>query len=643
MPALSRTLFAVCAVVVALFPSLGRAEETAPSAQVAWRLLDYLAVDYSGAVANGAVISASEYAEMQEFSTSVRERIASLPPVSAQPALVREADDLVAAIARKAAPQDVETRAHQLASHLLVAYPMPLAPSSAPDLARGAALYAEQCSACHGATGRGDGANARGLNPPPVAFADATRARQRSTFGLYQVISQGLDGTAMASFAHLPSDDRWALAFYVGRFAFDEDAARRGEQIWTSDAQLRSRFPDLQTLTQITPATLAAQIGEPNATQVIAYLRRHPEAVLQRTDTLGVARAKLAQSLARYEAGDRRGAQELALSAYLDGFEPVEPTLGARDRALLTRVEGAMGAFRASLTAGAPVADVRTQAERINALLDAAERALAPQQASAVSSFAGAFTILLREGLEALLIVVAMIAFLGKADRRDVLPYVHGGWVSALAAGVLTWAAATSLISISGASRELTEGFGSLISAIVLISVGIWMHGKAQSNAWQTYIKEKLSTALSRGSAWFLFFLAFMVVYREVFETILFYVALWSQGAHLAMLAGAATAAIALVLIGWALLSYSKRLPISQFFSYSSILIAVLAVVLAGKGFAALQEAGLLDIHPLAVLPRIEVLGLFPTWEGFLAQVLTLATILVGFWMSGRKAAAAKT
>jgi high-affinity iron transporter len=640
MPALSRILFAVCAVAAALFPSLGRAEETTPSAQVAWRLLDYLAVDYSGAVADGAVISASEYAEMQEFSGSVRERIASLPPVSAQPALVREADELVAAIARKAAPEDVEARAHQLASHLLVAYPMPLAPSSAPDLARGAALYAEQCSACHGATGRGDGANARGLNPPPVAFANAARARQRSTFGLYQVISQGLDGTAMASFAHLPSDDRWALAFYVGSFAFDESAAHRGEQRWTADAQLRSRFPDLQTLTQVTPATLAAQIGEPDATQVIAYLRRHPEAVLQRSDTLGVARAKLAQSLTRYEAGDRRGAQELALSAYLDGFEPVEPTLGARDRALLTRIESAMGAFRASLTAGAPVSDVRTQAEHINALLDAAERALAPQQASAVSSFAGAFTILLREGLEALLIVVAMIAFLGKADRRDVLPYVHGGWVSALAAGVLTWAAATSLISISGASRELTEGFGSLISAIVLISVGIWMHGKAQSDAWQTYIKEKLSTALSRGSAWFLFLLAFMVVYREVFETILFYVALWSQGAHLAMLAGAATAAIALVLIGWALLSYSKRLPISQFFSYSSILIAVLAVVLAGKGFAALQEAGLLDIHPLAVLPRIEVLGLFPTWEGFLAQALTLATILVGFWMSGRKAAA---
>lgn len=640
MSVFSRLLFVAILGMAGLLPAKSFAQEPIASAQVAWRLLDYLAVDYSGAVANGRVVSASEYAEMREFSGSVRQRLAALPTTSAQPGLVREADELVDAIDRKAAPQDVATRARHLASGLLAAYPTPLAPSAAPDLARGAALYAEQCSACHGASGHGDGPNARGLNPPPVAFADIARARQRSVFGLYQVISQGLDGTAMPSFAQMSSDERWTLAFYVGGFAFDSAAAEQGQRRWNADASLRARFSNLQSLTQTTPATLAEEIGDPDATQVVAYLRRHPDAVTQRPDTLGITRAKLAQSLAAYEAGDRRGAQELALSAYLDGFEPIEPTLGARDRALLTRVETAMGAFRASISAGAPAPDLRAQAERINALLDAAERALAPQQASSVSSFAGAFTILLREGLEALLIVVAMMAFLTKADRQDVMGYVHGGWISALAAGVLTWAAATTLISISGASRELTEGFGSLISAIVLISVGIWMHGKAQSDAWQIYIKEKLSTALSRGSAWFLFLLAFVVVYREVFETILFYVALWSQGAHLAMLAGAATAALALSLIGWALLSYSKRLPISRFFSYSSLLIAILAVVLAGKGFAALQEAGLLDIHPLALLPRIEVLGLFPTWEGFAAQLATLATIVIGFWLSGRKAGA---
>ncbi|MBT9470803.1 MAG: FTR1 family protein [Phenylobacterium sp.] len=641
MTSLTRCLFALVALFLVFAPQVSAAEETAPSAQVAWRLLDYLAVDYSGAVSDGRVISQSEYAEMKEFSGSVRERLAGLPPSTAQPQLVREADDLVAAIGRKAPAVEVAARAHKLGAGLLAAYPTPLAPAKAPDLARAAALYSDQCAACHGANGLGDGPNAKGLDPKPVAFADIDRARQRSTFGLYQVIGQGLDGTAMPSFAQLPSDDRWALAFYVGRLAFADAAAKQGERLWNADSKLRARFPNLQALTQITPEALAAQVGEPQATQVIAYLRRHPAAVVpQGTGSLSIARAKLARSLAAYEAGDRRKAQELALAAYLDGFEPVEPALTARDGALMARVETAMGGLRASLSKGARVAEVRTQVEHLGALLDASERALAPETASSAASFAGAFTVLLREGLEALLIVVAMIAFLGKADRRDVLPYVHAGWVSALAAGALTWAAATYLISISGASRELTEGFGSLISAVVLISVGVWMHGKGQADAWQTYIKEKLSAALSRRSAWFLFLLAFVVVYREVFETILFYAALWSQGGHSALLAGAGAAVAALALIAWALLSYSRRLPISQFFSYSSLLIAVLAVVLAGKGVAALQEAGLIDIRPLAALPRIEVLGVFPTWESFGAQLLTLAAIMVGFWLSGRKALA---
>ena len=179
-----------------------------------------------------------------------------------------------------------------------------------------------------------------------------------------------------------------------------------------------------------------------------------------------------------------------------------------------------------------------------------------------------------------------------------------------------------------------------LMVTAVLISVGVWMHGKAQAGAWQAYIRDKLSAALSKRSAWFLFLLAFVVVYREVFETILFYAALWSQGGQLAMVSGAGLAVICLAVIAWALLSYSKRLPIAQFFSYSSILIAVLAVVLAGKGVAGLQEAGMLDVRPLAALPRIEVLGVFPTWEGLLAQLLTLTVVVVGFWAAGRRAQA---
>ena len=262
---------------------------------------------------------------------------------------------------------------------------------------------------------------------------------------------------------------------------------------------------------------------------------------------------------------------------------------------------------------------------------------MAPEAASDLSTFLGAFTILLREGLEALLVVIAMIAFLRKAERTEALPYVHGGWVAALTAGAATWAVATYAIGISGASRELTEGFGSLLAAVILLSVGIWMHGKSQAEEWRRYIKEKMQGALSRGSAWFLFFLAFVVVYREVFETILFYAALWTPDNGATILAGALTGVALLAAIAWAMLRYSRTLPITEFFKYSAILIAILTVVLAGKGVGALQEAGILPVTPLAGVPRITLLGLFPTLEAVGTQAVMLLAIVIGFRSAKRR------
>jgi high-affinity iron transporter len=375
---------------------------------------------------------------------------------------------------------------------------------------------------------------------------------------------------------------------------------------------------------------------------VIAYLRRHPDAVIPHAaGSLTVARDKLAQALLAYRSGNRRSAQELALSAYLDGFEPLEPMLTARDATLMGHVEGAMGEFRAALQQGRPVDEVATRVQVLNSLFDDADAALSPDAASSASTFLGAFTILLREGLEALLIVVAMIAFLRKAERPEVLPYVHGGWIGALAAGAVTWAVATYVIGISGASRELTEGFGSLFAAIVLLSVGIWMHGKAQADQWQRYIHEKMSRALTRKSAWFLFGLAFVVVYREVFETILFYAALWTQGNGGMMLAGAGSAVLLLGIIAWAMLRYSRDLPIAKFFAYSAWLMAILTIILAGKGVSALQEAGIIDIAPIAGSLRISMLGIFPTFQSMAAQFLMLAAVIAGFFFNRRRAAVA--
>ena len=314
--------------------------------QTTWRLLDYIAVDYGEAVQGGRIVNQFEYDEMLEFSGSAAKRIAALPAGPARSGLEGEAARLGQAILAKAPADQVARLARDLAASLLKAHPVPLAPAEAPDLARGAALYAQNCASCHGLSGEGGKGEFAKLDPPPIAFSNRERAKERSVFGLYQVTTQGLEGTAMQSFASLPDQDRWALAFHSGRLAFPD--VGEGERIWKSDESIRRRIPDLTALAGLTPAALAAEIGEDKAFAVIAYLRANPQAVLASSGaaggsaTLGIARQRLRESLSAYRSGDRRAAGELALSAYLDGFEPVEAVLSIRNCDLMTKVERAM-------------------------------------------------------------------------------------------------------------------------------------------------------------------------------------------------------------------------------------------------------------------------------------------------------------
>ena len=636
---LSRALAALLAVLAAALSFNARASEA--DVQRVWQILDYLAVDYAGAVQDGRIVSPSEFAEMQEFAQTARAKIAALDAGPEQPSLLRAADELRHAIDAKADASKVAALATQLGNRLLAAYPMPLAPAAAPDVQVGARLYAAECAGCHGAAGRGDGPLAQALEPKPTAFTDRSRAQQRSVFALYQAVTQGIPGTAMPAFAQLSDQDRWALATFIGSFAHDPAQLARGKALWSAQPDARAAVGGLAGFVRMTEADLAAAVGPAQAAELMVYLHTEPQALAEpRTSGLSLARERLRQSVAAYQAGDAKRAADLALSSYLDGVEPYEQALAARDRALKAEIETAMGRYRSLIAAHAPAPQVQQQAGSIEPLFAAADEALAPSRADAAAAFVASLTILLREGIEALLVVVAMIAFLRKAERPELLPYVHAGWIGALALGGATWAAATWLVSISGANREVTEGLSSLFAAAVLLSVGVWMHQKSLAGQWQAYLRDRMSAALSRKSAFFLFGLAFIAVYREVFEMILFYAALWGQGTDGAIVAGLAAGAVCLAVIAFVLLRFSARLPIGQFFTFSAWLVAALAVVLTGKGIAALQEAGW--IVPTAINgPRIELLGVYPSVVGLLAQAAVLVAVLAFFLRNSHRPAAA--
>ncbi len=619
----------VALCLLMLGPVASRADVPEPAVRQLWQLIDYVGVDYSGAVSNGTVVSAAEYAEMDEFASRALEQAKQLPDAAGKAELLTAAQRLREAVTRKEDPKLVAELARRAAGLLLTAYPVPVAPRKLPEIRLGQTLYQAQCASCHGAAGNGDGPLAPNLDPKPIAFTDHERAATRSLMALYQVVSQGVPGTSMPAFTTLSDDDRWALAWYVGTMANDDASRQRGAALWQSDARAKARMANLAELTTQTQESLASAMGANDARDLMAYLRSDSAALATANGGIALARAKLQESLAAARAGNTPEATRLGLSAYLDGFEPLEPKLSARNKTLMTQIESGMLAYRGALGNGR-LGEAEAAATRLDGLFSQAEKELEAGASDASTTFVGALTILLREGVEALLIVVGMIAFLRKAGRTDVLPHVHAGWVSALAAGGLTWAVATYVVGISGASREVTEGVSSLFAAVVLLAVGLWMHQKSSAGRWQAYLKEKLSSAMSRRSAWALFGLSFIAVYREVFETVLFFSALAVDGHEAALLGGLACGVAALAVIAWLLLRTSARMPIGEFFAVSSIAVAVIAVILAGKGMSGLQEAGWVSANPIP-WPHVQVLGIYPTAETAIAQVVVLLIALAGF------------
>jgi high-affinity iron transporter len=376
--------------------------------------------------------------------------------------------------------------------------------------------------------------------------------------------------------------------------------------------------------------------GTPDGTALIAYARTHPEALSTSSVAFGIVRERLAESWSAYLAGEADRATELAIAAYLDGFEPIEPKLDAVDSALRTAVESEFLAYRSSLGR----ADARDEAEearaRLLARLAEADAALAAGSFGSAAAFLAALTIIAREGFEAVLVIVALCGLLIRAGRREALRYVHAGWLIAAAAGIATWFAASHVITVSGANRELIEGVSSLLASAILFYVSYWLIAKVSSTRWQSFLQARIATALTRGSLWTLALIAFVAVYRELFETILFMQAITSQAGPAgsrAIVLGSATGIAVLGLLALAGFRFGRRMPVRRFFVVSSLLLYALAVILAGQGVAALQEAGRIPITPVSFV-RIEWLGVYPTLESLLLQGLLVLAACGAAWIA---------
>lgn len=597
--------------------SLVASANTPEGASQALHLIDYIGADYPPTVENGKVIDETEYREQLEFLAVLKGLLADLPQRPEREELLQGVNALQSAIEQRVDGTAVAHEARQLGAKLAVAYEVSQAPAITPDPTRGAPLYAQHCSVCHGETGAGDGPASVGMTPPPANLRDAQRLDRLSLYAIYNTLGLGVEGTDMPSFAdQLDERQRWDLATYIAGLSADPSASKADKTYNLADLARQTPNEVLAAEGPEATATFRAQRAQP------PQVKRGPAQLLDYTS------ATLDKSLAAYRAGDREQAYDLSVAAYLEGFELVESSLDNVDANVRKNTEKALMAYRQSLQDGLPIEQVEQRLEAAKVLLKESAGLLGSDGLSWTLSYVSGLLILLREGLEAILVLAAILAFLRNTGQQSAVRSVNVGWGLALVAGLATWALAAYVIDVSGAQRELLEGCTALFASVMVLWLGVWMHDRRHAAAWQDYIKSSL---VSGGGRFGFAILAFFSVYRELFEVILFYETLWLQAGpagHNAVLAGGATALVLLMGLAWIILRGSAKLPLALFFSINAALLCALSVVFAGHGVKALQEAGIFGTRPVAFFD-FDWLGIHADAYSLSAQALAILAIIV--------------
>jgi high-affinity iron transporter len=264
------------------------------------------------------------------------------------------------------------------------------------------------------------------------------------------------------------------------------------------------------------------------------------------------------------------------------------------------------------------------------------------KEESAAGTFFASLLIILREGFEAILVIAAIAAYLIRSGNGRSVRVVYGSGVAALVASGLAAFAIQKVFEVSGANQEILEGVTMLIAVAVLFFVSNWMFSKAEAEAWKQYIEGKVQTAVKTGSGFALGAAAFLAVFREGAETILFYQALLAEAStYKNMLwAGFGVGCAALVVIFAAVRYGSLVIPLKPFFIGTSILMYIMSIAFAGGGVKELQEADVISVTPVGFVQSVDILGIYPTVETLLPQIvlLIIAAGSVAFYRSrGRK------
>lgn len=577
------------------------------------------AEEYGLGVRGGVVVLAPEVDEAKLFLAEARKAAGLLPAGHSVPT-VEALARIIAQVEQTGSPDSVQRDVEALVQGLARAMQVTIdeVPAAAPSLARGESIYRRQCAACHGLTGGADGPSALGLSPPPSRLADSVFFHEASPLDFYRRITIGVAGTAMASFeSSLSVADRWAVALYASTL-----------RLPPARGSVPAGLADFSKTAVLGDAALLDSLGSTSLARVAAIRAvADGSAVRDVGSVFATVRARIDSVFELATSGQPDAAQSAAIGAYM-AFEALERELRIKDPALVARAERAFAALREP-------ADRATQAavrEELIRVLDRSERTLGTSL-TPISLFIQSFLILIREGLEAILVIGALIAFLGKVGASDRRRHIHLGVAAALVLSVVTAVVIETIFRIKPAALE---GLTMVIATVMLFSVSYWLLSKMEVAKWNQFVRSKLSAALTKRSMFALASVAFLAVYREGFETVLFYKALAVSGGTSETAApivlGFLVAAAVLGAVYVAINRFGVRLPLRPFFGVTSGLLYVMAFIFAGTAVAELQEGGFLSLTPIDWMFRAPTFGIYPTIESLVAQgvlVVLAGTALV--------------
>jgi high-affinity iron transporter len=353
--------------------------------------------------------------------------------------------------------------------------------------------------------------------------------------------------------------------------------------------------------------------------------------------------AVLNKSYTIYLSGDAEAAKDQVDVAYFGyyeklGFERIVMSRISGSRA--TKVEYQFTIIKKSMLNNSPNAEVRANLDALITWLREDANQLDGKKESPLGVFLEALLIITREGFEAILIVGAIIAYLVKSGNKSKTGAVYWGSLIALAASVLMAFILGSLLRDSGENQEIIEGVTMLIAVAVLFYVSNWMVSKAEAQAWTNYIEGKVQSSISRGSIFSLAFAAFLAVFREGAETILFYQALLAntQTYFNMVWTGLAVGCAALIVIYILIRFLSIKIPLKPFFLGTSVLLFIMSIAFTGSGIKELQEGNVIGVTPLPGITSVEILGIYPTLETLVPQLVLLAIAAAVFVIQIKRA-----